>query len=147
VILNRRKDEFMAMLSHELRNPLAPIFAAVHLLSLQTDENLTQRQARTVIERQVKQLAHLVDDLLDVSRATTGKIRLQPEDFDLRDILQHAVESIKPLVDQKRQEVSISLPADPIGLHADINRIEQVIVNLLNNAIKYSDEGGRIELS
>ncbi len=146
-VLNRRKDEFLAMLSHELRNPLAPIFAATHLLGLQPEETPIQLQARTVIERQVRQLAHLVDDLLDVSRVTTGRIRLQEEDVDLRNILQRAAESVYPLIDQRRHELSVSVPSDPIWLHADVTRIEQVVVNLLNNAAKYTDEGGHIWLS
>src|SRR5436190_20976171 len=144
--LNRRKDEFLAMLSHELRNPLAPIFAATQLLALQSDENPIQLRARTVIERQIRQLAHLVDDLLDVSRVTTGRIRLQLEQVDLREIVQRAVESVRPIINRRRHELSISLPSDPVWLQADITRIEQVIVNLLNNAAKYTDEGGQIWL-
>ena len=134
------------MLSHELRNPLAPIFAATQLLALQSDENPIQLRARTVIERQIKQLAHLVDDLLDVSRVTTGRIRLQLEQVDLREIVQRAVESVRPIINKRRHELSISLPSDPVWLQADITRIEQVIVNLLNNAAKYTDEGGQIWL-
>jgi PAS domain S-box-containing protein len=145
--LHRRKDEFLAMLSHELRNPLTPILNAVHLLSLQRDENPIQHQARTVIERQVGQLAHLVDDLLDISRITSGRIRLHQEDVDARRIVERAVEAVRPLIEQRKHELTISLPSDPIWLRADATRIEQVVVNLLNNAAKYTDEGGKIWLS
>jgi CheY-like chemotaxis protein/nitrogen-specific signal transduction histidine kinase len=145
--LHRRKDEFLAMLSHELRNPLAPILNATHLLSLQKDENHIQQQARTIIERQVGQLAHLVDDLLDISRVTTGKIRLHEEETDLRGILERAIEATRPLIEQRKHELTVTLPPDPIWLRADATRIEQVVVNLLNNAAKYTDEGGHIWLT
>jgi PAS domain S-box-containing protein len=145
--LHRRKDEFLAMLSHELRNPLAPILNATHLLSLQKDENHIQKQARTIIERQVGQLAHLVDDLLDISRVTTGKIRLHEEDTDLRGIIERAIEATRPLIEQRKHELTVTLSPDPIWLRADVTRIEQVVVNLLNNAAKYTDEGGHIWLT
>jgi len=145
--LHRRKDEFLAMLSHELRNPLAPILNATHLLSLQKDENHIQQQARTIIERQVGQLAHLVDDLLDISRVTTGKIRLHEEETDLRGVVERAIEATRPLLEQRKHELTVALPPDPLWLRADATRIEQVVVNLLNNAAKYTDEGGRIRLS
>lgn len=138
--LHRRKYEFLAMLSHELRNPLAPILNAVHLLSLQQDENPIQHQARTIIERQVGQLAHLVDDLLEVSRITTGRIRLHQEDVDARQIVERAVEAVRPLIDRRKHELTVFLPSDPIWLRVDATRIEQVVVNLLNNATKYTDE-------
>jgi PAS domain S-box-containing protein len=145
--LHRRKDEFLAMLSHELRNPLAPILNATHLLSLQKDENHIQQQARTIIERQVGQLAHLVDDLLDISRVTTGKIRLHEEESDLRGIIERAIDATRPLIEQRKHELTVALPPDPLWLRADATRIEQVVVNLLNNAAKYTDEGGHIWLS
>ena len=145
--LHRRKDEFLAMLSHELRNPLTPILNAVHLLSLQPDENPIQHKARTIIERQVGQLAHLVDDLLEVSRFTTGRIRLHQEDVDARQIVERAVEAVRHLIDRRKHELTVSLPSDPIWLRVDATRIEQVVVNLLNNAAKYTDEGGNIWLS
>ena len=145
--LHRRKDEFLAMLSHELRNPLAPIMTAVHLLNLERDESSIQHQARTIIERQVGQLSHLVDDLLDISRVTTGKIRLHEENTDLRGIVEQAIEATCPLIEQRKHELTVSLPLDPLWLRADATRIEQVVVNLLNNAAKYTDEGGHIWLS
>ena len=142
----RRKDEFLAMLSHELRNPLAPIANAVNLLRLQQNESPVQRQARTVIERQVGQLNHLVDDLLEVSRITTGRVQLRPERIAIGSVVERAVETAQPLISQRRHELTIALPPEPLWLHADAARLEQVIVNLLTNAAKYTDEGGRIEL-
>ncbi|HEV3257766.1 MAG TPA: PAS domain S-box protein [Gemmataceae bacterium] len=145
--LHRRKDEFLAMLSHELRNPLAPILNAVHLLRLQGNENLIQHQARVIIERQVGQLSRLVDDLLEVSRIATGRVRLHQERLDLRGVVERAVEAVRPLIDRRRHELSLSLPPEPVWLHGDPNRLEQVVVNLLNNSCKYTDEGGRIGLT
>jgi PAS domain S-box-containing protein len=145
--LHRRKDEFLAMLSHELRNPLAPILSAVHILRLQGSENLIQHQARVIIERQVGQLSRLVDDLLEASRITTGKVRLQRERLDLRGIVERVVEAVRPAIDRRRQELSVSLPPEPVWLYADPNRLEQVAVNLLNNACKYTEEGGRLGLT
>ena len=145
--LNRRKDEFLAMLSHELRNPLAPIINAVHLLRQQGDENPLRRQARIIIERQAGQLARLVDDLLEVSRVTTGSIKLHLERLDLRGIIEQGVDSARPLIDQHRHELSVSLPSEPVWLCADAARLEQVIVNLLNNAAKYTENEGQIWVS
>jgi PAS domain S-box-containing protein len=144
--LHRRKDEFLAMLSHELRNPLSPILNAVHLLHLQGNENLIQQEARRIIERQVGQLSHLVDDLLEVARFTSGKIRLYPVRLDMRGVVERAVESARPLIDGRGHELTVDVPAEPIWLDADPTRLEQVVVNLLNNAAKYTDDGGRIWL-
>jgi signal transduction histidine kinase/CheY-like chemotaxis protein len=146
--MHRRKDEFLAMLSHELRSPLAPIANAVQLLGLQRDsESQIQRQARSIIERQLKQLQHLVDDLLEVSRFTTGKVQLRRERVAVRSIVESAVETVRPLIEQFRQELTVSLPTEPIWLQADAARLEQVLVNLLSNAAKYSDEGGHVWLT
>ncbi|MGH7172645.1 MAG: PAS domain-containing protein [Gemmataceae bacterium] len=145
--LHRRKDEFLAMLSHELRNPLAPTLSSVHILRLQGSENLIQHQARVIIERQVGQLSRLVDDLMEVSRITTGKVRLQRERLDLRNIVERAVEAVRPAIDRRRHELSVSLPPEPVWLDVDPTRLEQVAVNLLNNACKYTDEGGRLGLT
>jgi PAS domain S-box-containing protein len=145
--LHRRKDEFLAMLSHELRNPLSPILNAVHLLRLQGDEGLLQREARSVIERQVGQLTRLIDDLLEVSRITTGRVRLQQDRLDMRGVVERGIESARPLIARRRHELSVSLPAEPIWLYADSTRLEQVVVNLLNNAAKYTEEGGQIWLT
>ena len=145
--LDRRKDEFLAMLSHELRNPLAPILNAVQLLQLQKGENSVQQKALAIIERQVRQLTHLVDDLMDVSRAITGRIQLCREQVTVSDIVERAVETARPLIDQRRHELTVSLPPDPIWLYADASRLEQVVTNLLSNAAKYTNEGGHIWLS
>ena len=145
--LARRKDEFLAMLSHELRNPLAPISNALMLLRLQKNEDLVQQQARSVIERQVTQLTHLIDDLLEVSRISTGRIRLRQQPVTLGVVVERAVESTQALIAQHRHKLTVSLPSQPIWLHADAARLEQVVVNLLTNAAKYTDDGGRIALS
>ena len=145
--LDRRKDQFLAMLSHELRNPLAPILNAVQLLQLQKGENSVQQKALAIIERQVGQLTHLVGDLLEVSRAITGRIQLCQEQVAVSGIVERAVETARPLIDQRRHELTVSLPPDPIWLYADASRLEQVVTNLLTNAAKYTNEGGHIWLS
>ncbi len=145
--LDRRKDEFLAMLSHELRNPLAPITNALHLLRLQKHEDPIQQQARGVIERQVGQLKHLIDDLLEVSRISTGRVRLRQERIGIGGVVERAVESTQALIALHRHELTVSLPAQPVWLHADAARLEQVVVNLLTNAAKYTEDGGRIALS
>jgi PAS domain S-box-containing protein len=146
---HRRKDEFLAMLSHELRNPLAPIRSATHLLRLQegAGENPIQRQAREVIERQVAHLTRLVSDLMEVSRVATGRIRLNLEKLDMRQIVRETLETVGPLIEQRRHATAVTLPAEPVWVLADATRLEQVVVNLLNNAAKYTVEGGRIEVS
>jgi PAS domain S-box-containing protein len=146
--LHRRKDEFLAMLSHELRSPLAPIANAVQLLGLPNGvESMLQRQARGIIERQVGQLQHLVDDLLEVSRITTGRVQLRQERVAIRGIVDGAIETARPLIDQRKHELSISLPQETLWLNADAARLEQVVVNLLTNAAKYTEEKGHISLS
>ncbi|MGO8749899.1 MAG: ATP-binding protein [Thermoguttaceae bacterium] len=145
--LDRRKDQFLAMLSHELRNPLAPILNAVQLLQLQKSANSVQQKALAILERQVGQLTHLVGDLLDVSRAITGRIELCQEQVAVSSIVERAVETACSLIDQRRHELTVSLPPDPIWLYADAARLEQVVTNLLTNAAKYTNEGGHIWLS
>jgi len=142
--LHHRKDEFLAMLSHELRNPLSAIFNALHILRLEDTENPIQRKAKIVLERQVGQLAHLIDDLLDVSRVITGRIQLHRERLEMRGIVERALESVRSLIEQRKHQLSVSLPAEPIWLQGDSTRLEQIVVNLLNNAAKYTDEGGQI---
>ncbi|MDB5891507.1 MAG: hybrid sensor histidine kinase/response regulator [Polaromonas sp.] len=144
--LDRRKNEFLAVLSHELRNPLAPIFNALHLLRLQKDEAPIPRKARNIIERQVAQLNHLVDDLLEISRINTGSVRLRIEQIALDSVIERAVETVHPLMLQRGHELIVSAPEGPVWLRADPARLEQVVVNLLTNAAKYTDEGGRITL-
>jgi PAS domain S-box-containing protein len=146
---DRRKDEFMAMLSHELRNPLAPIRTAIHLLRLQGGdiENPIQQHAREVIERQVGTLTRLVNDLMEVSRLVSGKIHLVTVTMDLRQAVRHALETVAPLMKHHGHELSIALAEGPVWVRADATRLEQVIVNLLNNAAKFTDTGGQITLS
>lgn len=145
--LHQRKDEFLAMLGHELRNPLAPIVNAVHLLRLQKNENERQQQARTVIERQVTQLTRLVNDLMEVSRITTGRVQLRQNRVAVSGFVESAVETVRPLLDKHKHELTVSLPSEAIWLNADAARLEQVVVNLLTNAAKYTEEGGHIWLT
>lgn len=142
----QRKDEFLAMLAHELRNPLAPIRNAVQILRRLGPAGAQLQWARDVIDRQVGHLARLVDDLLDVSRLLRGKITLRKESLDLATVIQHAVESSRPLIEARRHTLTVSLPPQPLQLEGDLTRLAQVFSNLLNNAAKYTEEGGRIEL-
>ena len=146
--LHRRKDEFLAMLSHELRNPLSSIVNALQLIRLQRcDENPIQEQARAILERQVAQLTRLVGDLLEVSRITTGQLRLRVESTDLRGVVTIAVEATRAAIDRRSHQLTVALPPQPVWLQADPARLEQVIVNLLDNAAKYTEPGGRIWLT
>lgn len=143
---DRRKDEFMATLSHELRNPLAAIRTATHILRLQAQdtESAIQQQARTVIERQVATLTRLVDDLMEVSRMVSGKFRLTMVTVDLCDALRQALDTVTPVLERRRHQVSVTLPEGPVWVHADATRLEQIIVNLIHNAAKFTDDGGRV---
>jgi signal transduction histidine kinase len=143
----RRKDEFLAMLSHELRNPLAPIRNAAEVMRRIAPADPGITWARDVVERQVTHLAQLVDDLLDVSRITQGKITLKKEPVELGKVIQHSVETARTLLESKKHHLALSLPAAPIWVHGDFARLSQVIGNLLNNGAKYTAEGGRIELA
>jgi len=145
----RRKDEFLAMLSHELRNPLAPIRAAVHLLRSRERpgaEDLVQRRAHDIIERQVGNLTKIVSDLLEVSRVLTGRIHLDLQGVDLNQVISHAVETMRPLVDQCRHSLTVDTCPGEMWVHADPTRLEEVLINLLNNASKYTPEGGLIHV-
>ncbi|HEY1325922.1 MAG TPA: response regulator [Casimicrobiaceae bacterium] len=144
---DRRKNEFLAMLAHELRNPLAPISNAVHLLNLQDGDPARLKWAREVIGRQLKQLVRLVDDLLDVSRITRGKIDLKLETFDAAAVIAAAVETSRPNVDQQEHALTVLVPTEPIRLRGDFARVAQVLANLVNNAAKYTPRGGRISVS
>ncbi len=144
---DRRKDEFLAMLAHELRNPLAPISNALHLVRLQGGVTPSTGPGLDVIERQVEHLVRLVDDLLDVSRITRGQIKLQKQDLDLANVISRAVESSRPLIEARRHTLEVQLPEVPLIVEGDIVRLAQVILNLLNNAAKYTPEGGKIWLS
>jgi signal transduction histidine kinase/DNA-binding response OmpR family regulator len=143
---SRRKDEFLAMLSHELRNPLAPIRNAVELVRRIAPADPRLVWARDVVDRQVTHMAQLVDELLDVSRITQGKISLRREQIELGKVLAHAIETARPLVEARRHRLEIALPAAPVWMVGDFARLAQVVANLLNNAAKYTQEGGRIDL-
>ena len=147
LILDRRKDEFLAMLNHELRNPIAAIFNAVQLLETVKNEAPAQLQGRRIIARQAGQLKHLVDDLLEVSRIKTGTIYLQKEPVSVHSIVAHAVESTEFFIKQRHHVLTVALPPEPLFLYGDAARLEQVVVNLLTNAAKYTNEGGCIWLS
>jgi PAS domain S-box-containing protein len=141
---DRRKDEFLALLAHELRNPLAPIRNGVEVMRVVGLNDPQLRDVRDMMERQVNHISRLVDDLLDVSRVTRGKVRCQKEPTELAAVVAHAVETCRPFIAQRRQELILSLPEEPLRLNADLVRLAQVFANLLNNAAKYSKEGSRI---
>ena len=144
---DRRKDEFLALLAHELRNPLAPIQNAVQLMRLCRIEDPQLRWARGMVERQVRLMARLVDDLLDVSRITRGKIQLKEERVDLQAVVTRAIETSQPLIEERHHELTVSLPSQPVRLRADPARLEQILVNLLNNAAKYTEHNGHVWLT
>ena len=144
---DKRKDEFLAMLAHELRNPLAPISNAVHVLSNDDPDPAKLTWAREVIGRQLRQLIRLVDDLLDVARITRGKIDLKIESIDVARVVAAAVETSRPTVDALQHELTVSLPSEPLRVRGDFTRVAQVLANIINNAAKYTDKGGRITLS
>ena len=144
---DRRKDEFLATLAHELRNPLAPIRNAVHILNLQSPRDAASQAARDIIERQLRQMVRLVDDLLDVSRITRGKLELRRERVALATIMEQALEGSMPHIDRSEHEVTVSWPASAVYLDADAVRLAQVFSNLLNNACKYTQKGGRIRMA
>ncbi|WP_164101015.1 PAS domain S-box protein [Candidatus Laterigemmans baculatus] len=144
---DRRKDEFLATLAHELRNPLAPIRMGLEVMKLSGDVAGATEEVRGMMERQTEQLITLVDDLLDVSRITQGKLELRKCRVSIADVVQNAVEASRPQVDGAGHELTVKVPDDPIHLEADPNRLTQVISNLLNNAAKYTPEGGQIGVS
>jgi signal transduction histidine kinase/CheY-like chemotaxis protein len=144
---DRRKDEFLAMLAHELRNPLAPVRNALQIMKSFKGDEVVLEQARQMAERQVHHLTRLVDDLMDVSRITRGKIRLRKRSVELATVLAGAVETSRPLIEARRHELTVALPSEIVRLDADPTRLGQVLTNLLNNAAKYTDEGGKIELT
>lgn len=144
---DRRKDEFLAMLAHELRNPLAPIRNAVQILQFRMPSEEALRRPLEVIDRQARQLAGLVDDLLDVARITRGQINLRKQTLELAEVVAQAVETSRPLLESRRHRFAIHLPGEPIFVEADPTRLAQVILNLLNNAAKYTQEGGDISLT
>lgn len=144
---DRRKDEFLAMLAHELRNPLAPIRNAAHVLGLLGLEQPRIKWAQETIEGQVAHLTRLVDDLLDVSRIVRGKITLKKEEIELADLVERILEAAQPLVEAKGHRLTVRLPEEPVRLEVDPVRVTQVLLNLLDNAAKYNPDGGKIELN
>ena len=143
---DRRKDEFLAMLAHELRNPLAPIRNGLEILRLTEGDPVAVARTRDMLRRQVEHLARLVDDLLDVSRITRGKVELRKQPVELGAALSRAVEGVRPLVDARHHKLTVVQPGRPVWAEADPARLTQVVGNLLTNAAKYSEEGGRIDL-
>ncbi|HEX2475916.1 MAG TPA: ATP-binding protein, partial [Lacipirellulaceae bacterium] len=141
---DRRKDEFLATLAHELRNPLAPIRNTLELLEGENVDRELLREARSVMKRQVGQLTRLVDDLLDVSRITRDKLELRAEPIELATVIKEAVDTSRPLIDAAGQELTIDLPVEEIFINADLARLSQVFANLLNNSAKYTEHGGKI---
>jgi signal transduction histidine kinase len=144
---DRRKDEFLAALGHELRNPLAPIGNALEILRLGQGNETTDAEARETIERQFRHLVRIVDDLLEVSRITLGKIGLRKERVLLSEVVQSAIETSRPLIEDHGHELTVTLPPDPVWLWADASRLTQSIANVLNNAAKFTPDHGRITLT
>jgi signal transduction histidine kinase/DNA-binding response OmpR family regulator len=144
---SRRKDEFLAMLAHELRNPLAPILNAIHLLRRSDADQGAVEQASAMVERQVRVMARLVDDLLDVSRITRRKIQLRQEAVELTAVLGRAVQSTRIAMETANHSLEVRTPTEPVHIHVDPTRLEQILANLLNNAAKYTPPGGRVVLT
>jgi PAS domain S-box-containing protein len=144
---DRRKDEFLATLSHELRNPLAPLRSALEVMRLARDRPDVVEKARLTMERQLMQLVRLTDDLLDVARITQNKLELRRQHIDLRAVLQAAIDAARPAVDAQAHSLQFDMPAEPLWVHVDPARLAQVFSNLLNNAIKYTARGGHISIA
>ncbi len=144
---DRRKDEFLAMLAHELRNPLAPIHNGMQVLRLAGRDDPTAGHVLEMMDRQIRHLVRLVDDLLEVSRITRGKIKLRRERIELSAAIRGAIETSRPLIEAAGHELTVDLPPEPMPLHADLTRLAQVLTNLLNNAAKYTPPGGHIWVS
>ena len=143
----RQTNEFLATLAHELRNPLAPMRSAVSLMQMGGLSDSMREWYGTVIDRQVTHLTRLVEDLLDVSRIASGKITLQREPLEMAQVVESAADSSRPLIDARKHTLEIELPGEPLRVEGDPIRLSQIVVNLLNNAAKYTPEGGTIRLS
>jgi two-component system, sensor histidine kinase len=144
---DRRKDEFLAMLAHELRNPLAAISASLPLMTRRAPEDIAEQRAREVLSRQTQHLSRMVDDLLDVARVTQGKIQLKQDTLDLRALLERAVDNVRQTKAGPRHQIlECTLPPAPVMVNGDATRLEQVLMNLLDNASKYTPDGGRIQV-
>ncbi len=144
---SRRKDEFLATVAHELRNPLASIHNAMQFLRLKCRADPEVQEVTEMVERQVHQMARRVDDLLDVSRVGHGKFNLKLRQVDLKDVVALAVETSRPLIDARKHVLRVSLPKQAVEVEGDPGRLAQVVSNLLNNSAKYSEDGGRIDLT
>lgn len=144
---DRRKDEFLATLAHELRNPLAPVRNALQILKMPRVDSQTAERSREMMERQIQHQVRLVDDLLDVSRVMRGKIELRREHVELATVVARAIETVQPLMDAQGHELFVRMPAESLPLDADPVRLTQVVANLLTNAAKYTDPGGRVWLT
>ena len=147
LIADQRKDEFLATLAHELRNPLAPLRNALEILRSHGHDTEASSAARDIMDRQLRQLVRLVDDLLDVSRITTGKLTLRPESVALQSVVQSALDAASPFIEARKVELSVSMPAAPVQLFVDATRLAQVFLNLLHNAAKFTEPGGRVGFS
>jgi signal transduction histidine kinase/ActR/RegA family two-component response regulator len=145
-IEDRRKNEFLATLAHELRNPLAPIRNGLEILRLTHDKGDMAQQAREMMERQLRQMVRLIDDLLDLSRISRGKIELKRERVELASIVHNALEVSRPLIEQARHQLTLDLASDALFVDADATRLAQVFANLLNNAAKYTNNGGHLHV-
>ena len=143
---NQRKDDFLAMLAHELRNPLAPISTAAQVLRLRQGDPAYAQRAGEIIERQVRHMTELVDDLLDVSRVTRGLVQMERAPLELRAVLDAAVEQVRPLVEARHHDLDVVLPAGPVHVDGDRTRLVQAVSNLLNNAAKYTQQHGSVRL-
>ena len=143
----RRKDEFLAMLGHELRNPLAPIRSAMQIFRVKGWADPELRELTEMVDRQVQRLTRLVEDLLDVSRVGDGRFNLQMKQVDMKAVIAAAIEISRPLIDARRHVLNVSLPRQAVEVHGDLGRLAQVVSNLLNNSAKYSEDGGQIDLA
>ncbi len=144
---DQRKDEFLATLAHELRNPLAPICMGLELMKISPNDRAAVEEVRSMMERQTQHMVRLIDDLLDVSRITRGKLELRRCQVRLDEVVRNAVDATRPAIDEAGHELLVMLPEKPILLDADPNRLTQILSNLLSNAVKYTPHGGRIELA
>jgi signal transduction histidine kinase/ActR/RegA family two-component response regulator len=146
LVADRRKDEFLATLAHELRNPLAPIRTGLDILRLRSGDAQSTTRATDIMERQLRQMVRLVDDLLDVSRINTGKFAIKRGRVELKAVVNDALEVVRSYIELHGHELAISLPDRPVFLHGDATRLAQILSNLLNNAAKYTNRGGRVSL-
>jgi signal transduction histidine kinase/ActR/RegA family two-component response regulator len=146
-LADQRKDEFLATLAHELRNPLAPIRTSLEILRLAGDDPAKARMAREIMQRQMNQMVRLVDDLLDLSRINTGKLAIRKAAFDLRDAVRDAIETVSPFLETRRHQLDVHLPDEAVIVDGDRTRLAQVFSNLINNSAKYTDPGGHISIT